>query len=292
MKQKPTYEELEHELNFLKKNRDFLSLLDFSGVLVVEIDEKGIVQQVNKKACEILGYRQEEIIGKNWFENFIPARIKKEILPISKKLLSGEREYNDHYENPVLTKKGEERLIHWHNKPVKNENGTFNGHISIGEDITDKKNIEKLLSENEFLLRESQKISKIGSYIFDCNTKLWKSSSVLDEIFGIDQKYNKDLSGWLHLVHPEDLKMMQDYFSINILTNREKFDKEYRILKIYSKQECWIHGIGEIEFNEDGTPSKLIGTIQDITDRKIIELQLIKREILLNDAQEAMQLGY
>ena len=64
MKQKPTYEELENELRFLKKNHDFLSLLDFSGVIVVEIDKKGIVKQVNKKACETLGYGMDEIIGK------------------------------------------------------------------------------------------------------------------------------------------------------------------------------------------------------------------------------------
>jgi len=292
MNQKPTYEELENELKTLKKNHDFEFLLDFSGVIVVEIDEKGIVQQVNKRACEILGYGQEEIIGKNWFENFIPAKIKNEILPISKKLLSGERENADHYENPILTKNGEERIIHWHNKPVKNGDGTFSGHISIGEDITDRIEIEKLLKENEYLLEESQKISKIGSYILDFKSHLWRSSSAVDEIFGIDQKYDKDLQSWLNIVHPEDLKMMQDYFSINILTNHERFNKEYRILKINSKKECWVNGIGEIEFDKDGNPMKLVGTIQDITVRKIIELKLINRERQLYEAQESIQLGY
>ena len=233
-----------------------------------------------------------KLLEKNWFKNFIPTKIKNEILPISKKLLSGEREYADHYENPILTKNGDERIIRWHNKPVKNGDGTFTGHISFGEDITDRKNTENLLTESEFLLRESQKISKIGSYILDIKSGIWKTSSVVDKMLGIDQKYKKDLSGWWQIIHPEDSKMIQDYFSINILTNHEKFNKEYRILKINSKQEIWVHGIGELEFNKDGKPFKLIGTIQDITERKIIELKLIKRERQLNEAQHAIQLGY
>ena len=98
MADKPTFEELHKHPN-LKKSNKFQALLDCAGVLFVEIDTKGIVTLVNKKTCEVFGYTEAEMLGKNWFENFLPERIKNEILPISKKLLSGEVETAEYYEN-------------------------------------------------------------------------------------------------------------------------------------------------------------------------------------------------
>ncbi len=167
MQTKPTYEELEKELQILKRTSNSEALLDFTGVMFIEMDLNGIVVKVNKKTCEILGYREKEIIGKNWFENFIPERIKKEILTIAGKFQSGELEITEQYENPIITKKGEERIINWHNKPIFNENGNITGNLSIGEDISERKKIEKLLIEKEHFLNESQKVARLGSYILD-----------------------------------------------------------------------------------------------------------------------------
>jgi PAS domain S-box-containing protein len=85
--------------------------LDLAGTIFVAIDTKGIVTLINRKGCGILGYKEKEIVGKNWFEHFIPERIKKDILPVSDKLLSGEVETAEYYENPILTKKGTGRVL-------------------------------------------------------------------------------------------------------------------------------------------------------------------------------------
>jgi len=278
MQTKPTYQELEKELQNLKRTSNSEALLDFTGVMFIEMDLNGIVVKVNKKACEILGYEEKEIIGKNWFENFLPERIKKEILAMTEKFHSGELEIAEQYENPIITKKGEERVINWHNKPIVNENGNITGNLSIGEDISERKKIEDLLKEKEHFLNESQKIARLGSYKLDINSGNWQSSTLLDDIFGIDQNYTRNVSGWVQIIDPRDQAMMQEYFSVNILTNHEKFNKEYRILKVNNNQVCWVHGLGELEFSDDEKPIKLIGTIQDITERKIVELKLLKSE--------------
>ena len=83
------YDELEKELKILRERDQSQILLDISGVMFVTLDTKGIVTLVNKKACEIFGYEEREMLGKNWFENFLPKRIRKEVLPVSKKILSG-----------------------------------------------------------------------------------------------------------------------------------------------------------------------------------------------------------
>ncbi|NOY95148.1 MAG: PAS domain S-box protein [Chlorobi bacterium] len=136
------------------------------------------------------------------------------------------------------------------------------------------KQSEEALRNSEYLLRESQKVAALGSYILDIPSGAWKSSSILDDIYGIDKEYNKDIAGWLQVVHPDDQALMQDYFTTNVLGNHEPFNKEYRIKRINDQQERWVHGLGKLEFNDDGDPIKMIGTIQDITERKQAEIAL------------------
>ena len=71
------------------------------------------------------------------------------MIPVSKKLLSGELEPSEYFENPVLTKSGEEKLIAWHNTILINNKGEVIGHLSSGEDITKRKKAELALKESE-----------------------------------------------------------------------------------------------------------------------------------------------
>jgi len=135
-------------------------------------------------------------------------------------------------------------------------------------------------------LEDSQKIARLGTYTLDITNNNWNSSTILDEIFGIDQNYKRDTSGWINMVDPRDQAMMYGYFSKNILINHEKFNKEYRILRINDGQERWVKGFGKLEYDDDKNPIKLIGTIQDITERKIAELKLLKSENKFRELHE------
>lgn len=119
--------------------------LDIAAVILVSIDSSGIVQLINLKGCEILGYTEEEIIGTNWFDNYIPEHQRKEIKLVSKKVFNGEIESVKNYENTILTKSGEERLIAWKNVIIKDSEGKLTGVLSSGEDITERKIVENEL---------------------------------------------------------------------------------------------------------------------------------------------------
>ena len=126
--------------------------LDIAGVMLLVINNNGIVTLINKKGAEILGYKREEIIGKNWFDNFIPKKIRKQMKEVSKKILRGEIKSLEYYENPILTKNKKEKLISWHNVNLKNKKGEIIGHLSSGEDITEKKKAEEELKKSEIYL--------------------------------------------------------------------------------------------------------------------------------------------
>ena len=142
----------------------------------------------------------------------------------------------------------------------------------------EKTSLDQEVKDSEYLLNRSQQVAALGSYVFDLQNDTWESSSILDDIFGIDKDFKRSLSGWLPIIHPDDRAEMQKYFTVNVLTNHEAFNKEYRIKRIKDQQERWVHGLGELEFSDDGAAIRVIGTIQDITERKRVEIALQESE--------------
>lgn len=133
---------IESERRYKNLYEEFRRYLDLVQVMIVALDREGKVIYINNKTSEILGYEEEEIVGKNWFENFIPKRINRELREVFKKVISGNIEPTEYYENPVVTKDGRERLIAWHNTFLYDESGITRS-LSAGEDITELRNLER-----------------------------------------------------------------------------------------------------------------------------------------------------
>jgi len=272
MADKPTFEELHKHPN-LKKSNKFQALLDCAGVLFVEIDTKGIVTLVNKKTCEVFGYTEAEMLGKNWFENFLPERIKNEILPISKKLLSGEVETAEYFENPILTKNDGERIIYWHNALIKDSTGNIIGHLSSGEDITERKRTEDLIKKNEEKFRTIADYTYDWEYWIDKNNEFIYVSPSCNRITGYEPKdfyANKLLLN--KLIHPEDL----DYF----LNHKHTTDKQghrnpidFRIINRNNETE-WIGHVCQNVIDSNGELLGIRVSNRLITKQKKSELRI------------------
>ena len=145
----------------------FETYFDLAKVMLIAIDAKGNVTQINKKGCEVLGYKKEQILGKNWFNTFLPKRMENETKAYFKKLLSGQIEAAEYKENPVLTKAGKERLVAWHNIRLRDEQGNIKGTLSSGRDITDRKKAEEALKESEERFRSTLDSMLEGCQIVD-----------------------------------------------------------------------------------------------------------------------------
>lgn len=121
--------------------------------------------------------------------------------------------------------------------------------------------------ENDFWLREAQKVAKLGIYVYDINKDEWISSEVIDEIFGINDDYIKNFRGWLNIIHSTYRAQMRTYVQESINTGKD-LSKEYLIVRQNDGAERWVSVTGKLYFNEDGMPEKLAGTIQDISELK------------------------
>ena len=100
---------------------------------------------VNQKGCEILGYQEKDLLGQNWFELCLPKIVYQEMWETFNRITAGETDLAEYYENLVLTRSGERRIIAFHNAVLRGPSGEIRGVISSGEDITERKLIEDTL---------------------------------------------------------------------------------------------------------------------------------------------------
>ena len=148
--------------------------------------------------------------------------------------------------------------------------------VAVVRDITERRHVEQALSESERLLRKSQEIARLGSYRFEPRTGQWVSSPLLDEIFGIDDLYTRDVDGWLEIVHPEQRAEMREYLWQEVLGAGRPFAREYRIVRVSDGAVRWVFGRGELELDGSGAVTAMIGTIQDTTERREAEERLFE----------------
>jgi len=194
MPEKPSYEALEERIRELekelsdsrrrqessrKRNMTAQKYLDIAGVIIVAINARGEVTLINKRGCEILGYPEKEIIGKNWFDHFLPRGVGEKVKSVFQKLLSGEVEPVEYYQNPVLNREGEERLIAWYNTLITDDAGQIIGTLSSGEDVTERVRAqEKLRKAHEDLAHFSETLERM---VEERTEELMETSSRLFE---------------------------------------------------------------------------------------------------------------
>lgn len=133
---------------------------------MIAISSNEVVVDINKKACEILGYSINEIKGKNLFENFVPTAKKTEAKRLFHDALNGNLRHL-HLEYPLITKQGEERTFNFHNLLVSDEKGKTVGMLSSADDVTERKGKEKSLKEVENRLQISLDFMIEGCQIID-----------------------------------------------------------------------------------------------------------------------------
>lgn len=142
------FRNLDEARRILQEERDRArTYLDIAGVIFVVLDTNQKVVLINKKGAEVLGYPAEEIIGKNWFDLFIPAQERESVRKVFVKLMKGNTANFGSYENRILTRDGGTRIISWHNTILRGKDGKITGTLSSGTDITEQKLLELRLRE-------------------------------------------------------------------------------------------------------------------------------------------------
>ncbi|MFW9917322.1 MAG: PAS domain S-box protein [Candidatus Thorarchaeota archaeon] len=264
----------------LRNQRDTAQrYLDIVEALIVEINREGLITVINKRGCDLLGYKEEELLGKNYFDVCLPAAIRERLRHIADKLLTGDFKLTEYYENPILTKHGEEKVIFWHNALLRNENNEISGILSSGIDITERKRAEQALQENEQRLNLALEAANLGLWDTDIRTgKVFRNERVA-QIYGYSlEEMGTDIQWWESRIHPEDKTAVLENRNNHLKGLTPFYEAEYRFRR-HSGEWRWILSRGKVvERDKDSHALRLVGILLDITERKQTEVESLESE--------------
>lgn len=256
----------------LRESEDrYRSLFDQMMDGIYRSTHEGRFVDVNPAMVRLFGYSSKEEMLKIDIKNelyFSPEERGSHILD------TGQEEVEIYR---MRRKDGSEIWVEDHGFYVHDDQGNIIYHEGMLRDVTERIKVEEALRESEAFLKESQIIAGLGSYVLDISSGVWKGSDVLDGIFGIDETYDHSVEGWVALIHPDQREEMVHYFVDEVVGRRNRFDKEYKIIRYNDKTERWVHGMGELQMDARGHPLKMKGSIQDVTEHRQTEDALRQR---------------
>ncbi len=132
---------LQNQLYLEKRRAE--ALIQNAPFIVLGLGENSKILLFNQFAEKLTGYRKEEVLGKRWIDIFIPEDLRDKLYSVWNEVVESKAELHE-YENPIVTKSGETRLIKWRNTVIT-EGDRFLMVLSIGEDITEKRKFEEEL---------------------------------------------------------------------------------------------------------------------------------------------------
>jgi PAS domain S-box-containing protein len=269
--------ELEQESNL--KFRNYVENAP-DGVMVV--NEVGRFLEVNPEASKITGYSKISLLEKT-LKELTPSDFHHNIEFLFKTLfLKGTS--NDIV--PFIHEKG--TILRWSIDAVKLSEKQV---LLFVKDVTESENAKLKLKESELFLKETQTIAQIGTYSVNMYTEKWTRTDLLNTILGIDADYDLTATTWNDLVHPDWRENLAIYFQEEVANKRKPFDREYKIIRVNDKVERWVHGRGTLKWDGD-KPSVVIGTIRDITEHKLLELELVRAKEKAEENQKDLYLKY
>ncbi len=270
-----------------KLNTDrFRDLVDSTDGIVWEADAQTFkFNFVSKKAERLLGFPI-----KDWYKDgFWASNIYEEdkVKTVNYCASQTNKKLPHDFEYRFVSKNGE---IFWLRDIVNVvvKNGAPHKLRGIMVDITKLKHAELSLIESEEKFKEALEITRLGTFVFDDSTNLFETSSICDEIIGIDQSYIRDIQGWINFVHPEDYENAQLLLD---KTDLEHVSSEFRIIRPKDKKVIWILGNAKKEFDHKGVRTKITGTIKDISKRKQADIDLRMSELRFREAQSVAHIG-
>ena len=289
--------ELEEKLQESKEQYRILFDHSMDGIILSDPIDGGKILSVNQAACRMLGWGEEELIGKGrdaMFDMKDPALStlldERARTGSAKTQLIYRRKDGSKFPGEVSTaffidSNGEPRtvaIIRDITKRKQIEEALTKAHDTLEEKVKERTaELEKAynsLKESEKGLAEAQKMAHIGSWKRNFATNKFSWSDEMYRIFGLEpQEFEVTFDSFLNYVHPYD----RDYIdnAIKRAMNRNPFSIDFRIISARGEERI-VHAQGEVLFDKRCIPVRMRGTTQDITERKQAE------EILRNSREQ------
>ena len=269
------------------KTEELESVYDgiLDGLMITDAKDFSIIK-VNMVLVSLLGFSMEDL-NKLGREGMYPQEDLPWINKQISRLMNGEISVAQ--DIPFKTKSGSKiwldiklNTIQYHNKPA---------FIGFFRDVTDRYQQNLLLKEKSYELNKAQEIGNMGSWVWNIESGDLKWSDQIYRIFGLEpQEFGATYDAFLEYVHPEDIEKVNNGVD-KAIKKEEDYYVEHRIVQESGSIRKVVEK-GEVFFDEQGNPTKMIGTVKDVTEQSIIIDLLERWKNVFEHAQWGIAVGY
>jgi two-component system cell cycle sensor histidine kinase/response regulator CckA len=244
--------------------------LDAAEVILLALDVQGRITLVNRYARSIFGWTEAELLGRDFIEVCVPARIRDQTREKLSSVLS--ESDTSVINNAIVTSSGEERMIEWRTTFLRDEEGRVVGTFSSGTDITKRDEAIEALRTAEERMRFALEGANVGIWDMDYSTGILRWSETIEAHYGLAPgAFDGRFETFVERTHPDDRASL-----LETVGQAMKSGADFTTLN----RSIWpdgtirrLSGAGRIHLGENGEPLRGVGISQDVTERYTLEAQ-------------------
>ena len=273
-------QELEETTGYMKE------LFDEAPDAMLIVDQKGNIQQVNSKATELLGYQSKQLISMK-VEDLIPDHFRQTHVHQREQSFDNPKHLRlDRQADFVALKQDQSEVPVDISIGYTKKNDEFQA-ITTLRDVSERKKFETTLKHNENMLKKAQSIAHIGSWEWDIESNKLIWSDEIYRIFGLDAvQFGASYDRFVSSIHPDDREAVVTAVNETVVYDKA-YNIEHRIVRPNGEVR-FVHERGDVYRNKDGQPQSMIGTILDITEQKLADIELKLADNVFNYTDEAI----
>jgi PAS domain S-box-containing protein len=258
-------------------------LVDRVSDAIISTDSDFKIKSWNKAAEKIYGFKAKEAVSKR-----MQDLVDVDYLEEDRKKILNQFLKKGYWKGETLQKRKDGKFINIYSSVncIKDNDGNFLGAVAVNRDITERQKILRDLEKSEERYKLAQRAGEIGSWDWNIVNGELAWSDQIEPMFGFKKgKFGKSYEAFLDCIHPDDRQYVID--SVNACLKKDKdYDIEHRIIWP-DKSVHWVKETGDVIRDKHGKAVRMLGIVQEITDRKKNEEKIKKlNEILLRHATE------
>ena len=168
----------------LREQLDFVErLFAIAPVILILLDTEGRIVRFNQYMEKLAGYTLDEVVGRDWFDVFIPERERERLRQFF--LFAMQQDDMNGNLNPIVTRDGEERLIEWTNRRLIDTDGTITGLLGIGQDVTDRHRADAALREQKDFVENMFEAAPVILVMLDTEGRIVRFNQYMERAGGV-----------------------------------------------------------------------------------------------------------
>jgi PAS domain S-box-containing protein len=264
----------------------FRDISEAAGEFMWEVDAQGRIAFMSGRVEAVMGYRPDELVGRHPFEFMRETELER-IADQAGRHGASPTGFRD-FETCVIAKSGRSVWLSSTGVPVRGPDGRLRGFRGATLDVTARKQAEEALRQSELFLKQTQRIARLGGWQANPHTNYLRWTEGVYDIIEEPRDYTPGFAEGGRYYLPEYAPIIIEQL-LRCLATGEPFAVECR-LRTATGKILWaeVRGLGPVQ---EGDRSYVMGTLQDITERKQAEETRRQLEMQLLHAQKLESLG-